>query len=257
MLRSLAYRAYLRRLRKSLAGAALPRHVGLVMDGNRRWARGEGLASASLGHKQGAAHVEEVLTWCTRLGIKHVTVFVCSTENLTRRDDAEVAFLMRVIEDAVETHLDVPNPQWHVHIAGMLDVLPDSTSRALKAAVEATRECTTGAHLTLAVGYGGRQEVVDALRELLESEALLGTTLDELAARVTGDDISRHLYTAGHPEPDLVIRTSGEHRLSNFLLWQSVNSELYFCEAYWPAFREVDFLRAVRTFAERRAAREV
>ncbi|MGH3523323.1 MAG: undecaprenyl diphosphate synthase family protein, partial [Mycobacterium sp.] len=94
-------------------------------------------------------------------------------------------------------------------------------------------------------------------RELLESEALLGTTLDELAARVTGDDISRHLYTAGHPEPDLVIRTSGEHRLSNFLLWQSVNSELYFCEAYWPAFREVDFLRAVRTFAERRAAREV
>ena len=245
----------MRRLRALLVDGALPQHVGLVMDGNRRWARGEGLASASLGHQHGAEHVAEVLTWCSQLGIKHVTVFVCSTENLTRRDDVEVAFLMQVIEDAVERHLDVPDPQWHVHVAGMLDVLPDSTSRALKAAVEATTRCTTGAHLTLAVGYGGRQEVVDAVRGLLESEALRGATLDELAARLTIDDIGRHLYTVGHPEPDLVIRTSGEQRLSNFLLWQSVHSELYFCEAYWPAFREVDFLRALRTFADRRAAR--
>jgi short-chain Z-isoprenyl diphosphate synthase len=222
------------------------------MDGNRRWARGEGLTSVSLGHQQGASHVEEVLTWCSRLDILHVTVFVCSTENLARRDDAEVAFLMNVIEEAVATHLAIPNPPWQIHIAGLLDVLPDSTARALKAAVEATRTCTTGAHLTLAVGYGGRQEVVDALRDLLAVEASLGTTLGDLASRVTADDISRHLYTAGQPEPDLIIRTSGEQRLSNFLLWQSANSELYFCEAYWPAFREIDFLRALRTFAERR-----
>jgi short-chain Z-isoprenyl diphosphate synthase len=104
----------------------------------------------------------------------------------------------------------------------------------------------------LAVGYGGRQEVVDALRDVLHERSAGGQSLDEIADTITADDIAAHLYTAGQPEPDLVIRTSGEQRLSNFLVWQSVRSELYFCDAYWPAFREIDFLRALRAFADRR-----
>jgi short-chain Z-isoprenyl diphosphate synthase len=244
------YRLYTRRLRRQLAGRPLPRHVGIIMDGNRRWARQRGWADPSVGHKYGAEHVENVLTWCQRAGIKHVTVFVCSTENLTSRGGAEVAYLMTVIENVVADKLS-RHPTWQVHIAGDLDVLPDTTARALKRAVEASRGCTTGAHVTLAVGYGGRQEVIDAFRALLHEHADKGTTLGELAETLTTQDVARHLYTAGHPDPDLVIRTSGEQRLSNFLLWQSAYSELYFCEAYWPAFREIDFLRALRSFAAR------
>ncbi|MFJ2868279.1 polyprenyl diphosphate synthase [Kitasatospora sp. NPDC087314] len=247
LLRSL----YTRRLRSEVMAAPLPRHVGLIMDGNRRWARQMGMANPSLGHKVGAEHVEEVLSWCEALGIKHITVFVCSTENLQRRGDTEVAYLMRLIEQVVVDRLTRPDGRWQVHLAGMTDVLPDSTARALKEAVEATRTCTTGAHVTLAVGYGGRQEVVDAVRDLMYARAEAGASLTEAADALTVDDIAPHLYTAGQPDPDLVIRTSGEQRLSNFLLWQSAYSELYFCEAYWPAFREVDFLRAVRSFAAR------
>ena len=244
------YRLYTRRLRGQLAGCPMPRHVGIIMDGNRRWARQQGMANPSLGHKFGAEHIENLLTWCQRAGINHVTVFVCSTENIANRGDAEVAFLMEVIEHIVARQLS-RDPAWQVHLAGDLDVLPDTTARALKEAVEASRDCATGAHVTLAVGYGGRQELIDAVRALLWEQADNGTTLAELAETITADDIARHLYTAGQPDPDLVIRTSGERRLSNFLLWQSAYSELYFCEAYWPAFREIDFLRALRSFAAR------
>lgn len=226
------------------------------MDGNRRWARQMGLASPSLGHKYGAEHVEDVLRWCEQAGIKYVTVFVCSAENLRRRGDAEIAFLMHVIEDVVSGRLARPDATWQVHIAGTLDVLPDTTARALKEAVETTRTCETGAHVTLAIGYGGRQEVLDAIRAVLYEQADTGGTLLELAGSLTTGDIARHLYTAGQPDPDLVIRTSGEQRLSNFLLWQSVSSELYFCDACWPAFREIDFLRALRDYAARQRNRE-
>ena len=248
--REFIYRLYARRLRKQLAGGQLPRHVGIIMDGNRRWARRQGMADAGLGHQYGAHHVENVLNWCEKTGIRHVTVFVCSTENLASRGDAEVAFLMQVIEQVIADKLS-RDPAWQVHLAGALDLLPDTTAQALKQAVEASRDCTTGAHVILAVGYGGRQEVIDAFRSLLYERAARGATLAELAETITTGDIARHLYTAGQPDPDLVIRTSGEQRLSNFLLWQSAYSELYFCEAYWPAFREIDFLRALRSFAAR------
>jgi short-chain Z-isoprenyl diphosphate synthase len=246
----LAYGLYARKLRKQLIGGTLPKHVGLIMDGNRRWARQKGLADPSLGHKYGADHIEDVLNWCAKAGIKHVTAFLCSTENLSKRDDAEVAYLMEVIEKIVVDRLSV-DPAWRVHIAGSLDLLPATTAEALKRAVEASRGCATGAHVTLAVGYGGREEVIDALRAVLYEHVAAGTTLAELAGTLTIEDVARHLYTAGQPDPDLVIRTSGELRLSNFLLWQSAYSELYFCEAYWPAFREIDFLRALRSFAAR------
>jgi len=176
-----------------------------------------GLASPSLGHKYGAEHIEDVLNWCEQAGIKHVTVFVCSAENLQRRGDAEIAFLMQVIEEVVADSLAGPEATWQVHTAGLLDGLPDTTARALREAVERTRECATGAHVTLAIGYGGRQEVLDAIRALLYEQADTGGTLTGLAEILTTDDIARHLYTAGQPDPDLVIRTSGEQRLSNFL----------------------------------------
>ena len=245
------YALYARRLRRQVATGPLPRHIGLIMDGNRRWARQAGLASPSLGHKYGGEHVEDVLAWCEALNVQHVTVFVCSTENLLRRGDEEVAFLMQVIEELAARHVARPDPRWRLHVAGSLDLLPDSTARALKQAMEATRECRTGAHLTLAIGYGGRQEVIDAIRDLLYEQAQAGRTLPEVADSLTAQDLTRHLYTAGQPDPDLVIRTSGEQRMSNFLLWQSAYSELYFCDAYWPAFREIDLLRAIRSFAAR------
>jgi short-chain Z-isoprenyl diphosphate synthase len=159
--------------------------------------------------------------------------------------------LMRVIEQMVADRLGRRDARWQVHVAGMLDALPDTTARALKNAVEATRDCATGAHVTPAVGYGGRQEVIDALREHLHERAETGESLADVASTLTVDDIARHLYTAGQPDPDLIIRTRGEQRMSNFLLWQSAYSELYFCEADWPAFREIDFLRALRSFAAR------
>jgi short-chain Z-isoprenyl diphosphate synthase len=169
-----------------------------------------------------------------------------------RRADAEVAYLMRVIEEVIAARLARPGSGWQVHVAGLLDVLPDSTARALKDAVEATRECPTGAHVTLAIGYGGRQEIIDAVRDLLTEADVAGKSMADLAANLTAEDLTAHMYTIGRPDPDLVIRTSGEQRLSNFLLWQSAYSELYFCEAYWPAFREIDFLRALRSYAVRK-----
>ncbi|MFF3571925.1 polyprenyl diphosphate synthase [Nocardia jiangxiensis] len=245
------YEVYTRRLRHQLAGAELPRHVGLIMDGNRRWARKKGLADTRLGHRYGAEHAENVLAWCESLGIRHVTVFLCSTENLQNRRNDEIDFLMQVVEDLVTDRLGRPDSGWQLHVAGSMDVLPDTTARALKNAMEATRDCTTEAHVTLAIGYGGRQEIIDAFRDLLYENASQGRSLADIANTLTAEDLAAHLYTANQPDPDLVIRTSGEQRLSNFLLWQSAYAELYFCEAYWPAFRELDFLRALRNYASR------
>ncbi|GAA3517239.1 polyprenyl diphosphate synthase [Actinocatenispora rupis] len=248
-LRGLAYRWYERRLRASLAGGPLPRHVGLIMDGNRRWAREMGFTNVSVGHQHGADHVDEVLDWCAGLGVDHVTIFVASTENLTNRPDAELRFLTTALERTVTRRVARADNAWRLRIAGRLDLLPDTTAHALK--VAADQSPADGPCLTVAIGYGGRQELVDAFRSLLADAANAGTTPAELAETVTADDIAAHLYTAGLPDPDLVIRTSGEQRLSGFLLWQSAYSELYFCDVYWPAFRHVDFLRALRSYAAR------
>jgi short-chain Z-isoprenyl diphosphate synthase len=249
--RRLAYRLYERRLRRRLRGAQLPRHIGLIIDGNRRWAKAAGLTSPSDGHRHGAQHIWDALTWCRAAGIRHVTVFVCSAENLARRDDAEVAALMEIIEQVVLTRIATPDPYWQVHVAGLVDMLPGGTARALKDAAAATSNCPTGAHVTLCVGYGGRQEIVEAVRAFLEERAGSGATLADLAAQLQPGDIARYLAGAGRPEPDLIIRTSGEQRMSNFMLWQSTDAYLHFCDCYWPAFREVDFLRALRDFAAR------
>ncbi|ASW55221.1 polyprenyl diphosphate synthase [Plantactinospora sp. KBS50] len=249
--RRLGYALYARRLRRRLPPEHLPRHIGVILDGNRRWARHAGLANPGLGHRAGAERVEKLLSWCQQLGIRHVSLFVCSTENLRRRDATEIAHLMRLLEQVVADTLARPAARWRLHVVGDPGVLPDSTAHALKRAVEATRDCASGAQLTLAIGYGGRQEVVEALRQLLAERADAGEDLGEVASTLSVEDIARHLGTAGRPDPDLIIRTSGEQRMSNFLLWQGAYAELYFCEAYWPAFREIDLLRALRSYAAR------
>ncbi|MYV99101.1 polyprenyl diphosphate synthase [Streptomyces sp. SID3343] len=249
--RRAVYGLYARRLRSRLTDAEIPRHVAMVMDGNRRWARQMGFDNPSEGHRHGAEHVDEVLDWCVELGINRATIFLASTDNLRKRTSSEVEFLMKIIEDVVAEQISRPANPWRLHLAGRLDGLPDSTRNALKLAAEETRDRDAGFDLTVAVGYDGRDEIVDAIRSFLDHEAQAGASLDDVAQRLTADDIAAHLYTSGQPDPDLVIRTSGEMRMSGFLLWQTAYSELYFCDVYWPDFRRVDFLRALRSYAAR------
>jgi short-chain Z-isoprenyl diphosphate synthase len=245
-LRGLVYRVYERRLEGSLSPSAIPRHVGVMCDGNRRWARSEGLADVSSGHQAGADKIFELLQWCNAAGVEVVTLWLLSTDNLSR-PAAELEPLLRIIEDTVRA---LVAQQWHVKPVGALDLLPAETARALKDVEEATSG-NGGLLVNVAVGYGGRHEIADAVRSLLQDHATRGTSLEDLAQVLTAEHIAEHLYTAGQPDPDLVIRTSGEQRLGGFLLWQTTHSEFYFCDAYWPAFRRVDFLRALRSYAAR------
>jgi short-chain Z-isoprenyl diphosphate synthase len=244
--RDLAYRLYERRIEASLSPESIPRHVGVMCDGNRRWARSAGLADVSSGHQAGADKIFEVLQWCRQTGVEVVTLWLLSTDNLDR-PAAELEPLLRIIEDTVR---ELVAQNWHVNPMGALDMLPAGTAQVLKDASEATA-VQTGLLVNVAVCYGGRREIADAVRSLLQDHATRGTTIEELAEILDVEHIAEHLYTAGQPDPDLVIRTSGEQRLSGFLLWQSAHSEFYFCDAYWPAFRRVDFLRALRSYAAR------
>jgi len=244
--RDLVYRLYERRIEASLSPQSIPRHVGVMCDGNRRWARSAGLADVSSGHQAGADKIFEVLQWCRETGVEVVTLWLLSTDNLTR-PASELEPLLRIIEDTVR---GLVAQQWHVNPVGALDLLPAGTAQVLKDAAEATSE-HAGLLVNVAVCYGGRREIADAVRSLLQDHATRGTTIEELAEILDVEHIAEHLYTAGQPDPDLVIRTSGEQRLGGFLLWQSAHSEFYFCDAYWPAFRRVDFLRALRSYAAR------
>jgi short-chain Z-isoprenyl diphosphate synthase len=244
--RDLAYRLYEHRIEASLSPQAIPRHVGVMCDGNRRWARSAGLADVSSGHQAGADKIFEVLQWCRQMGVEVVTLWLLSTDNLAR-PASELEPLLRIIEDTVR---GLVAQNWHVNPMGALDLLPADTAQVLKDAAEATAT-QTGLLVNVAVGYGGRREIADAVRSMLQQHATRGTTIEELAEILDVEHIAEHLYTAGQPDPDLVIRTSGEQRLGGFLLWQSAHSEFYFCDAYWPAFRRVDFLRALRSYAAR------
>jgi short-chain Z-isoprenyl diphosphate synthase len=226
----------------------MPRHVGVILDGNRRWARASGARDVSTGHRKGADKIEDFLGWCDDAGVDVVTLWLLSTDNLTRSPD-ELTPLLEIISSVVQS-LAAPARNWRIHPVGSIDLLPDEIAHVLKEAAEATAD-KTGILVNVAVGYGGRREIADAVRSLLIDAAQRGQTIDELAASVDVEHIAEHLYTRGQPDPDLVIRTSGEQRLSGFLLWQSAHSEFYFCDAYWPDFREVDFLRALRSYAAR------
>jgi short-chain Z-isoprenyl diphosphate synthase len=240
------YAAYARRLTRQLDPQALPRHVGVMLDGNRRWGRARG-AGAEEAYQAGADNIENLLAWCDESGVEVVTLWLLSTDNLNRPEQ-ELRPLLGIIEAAVDdlaaTH------RWRMHPVGALDLLPSATAARLKGAEDRTRD-VDGMIVNVAVGYGGRREIADAVRSLLQEQAAKGTSIEELAEVIDVEHIAEHLYTKGQPDPDLVIRTSGEQRLSGFLLWQSAHSEFYFCEAYWPDFRKVDFLRALRAFGER------
>lgn len=246
-----AYRIYELRLRQELARAKddLPRHIAVLCDGNRRWARDAGHDDVTYGYRMGAAKIAEMLRWCQEAGIEMATVYLLSTENL-RRDADELASLIEIITEVVE-EICAPANQWSVRTVGDLELIGEEPARRLRDAVQSTGGNGGTFHVNVAVGYGGRQEIVDAVRALLAKELANGATGDRLIEAVTAEAISENLYTSGQPDPDLVIRTSGEQRLSGFLLWQSAYSEMWFTEAYWPEFRRVDFLRALRDYSAR------
>lgn len=240
------YRVYERRLAASLPRDRVPRHVGVILDGNRRWARSVG-ESAATGHKAGADKIAELLEWSEDVGVEVVTLWMLSTDNLAR-DPRELEMLLSIIEAAVRDL--AAEHRWRIQPVGSLDLLPASTQAALREAQEATKD-VRGLHVNVAVGYGGRREIADAVREFLRTRAAAGVALEQIVEDFDVEHIAEHLYTRGQPDPELVIRTSGEQRLGGFLLWQSAQAEFYFCEAYWPDFRRVDFLRAVRDYAAR------
>ncbi len=246
------YRLYEMRLRQGLTASKheLPRHIAVLCDGNRRWARDAGHDDVSYGYRVGATKIAEMLRWCQEAGIEMATVYLLSTENL-QREPEELSSLIEIITDVVE-EICAPANRWSVRTVGDLELLGEEPARRLRDAVQSTEsEAATGFHVNVAVGYGGRQEIVDAVRGLLGKELANGATGEQLIEAVTAEAISENLYTSGQPDPDLVIRTSGEQRLSGFLLWQSAYSEMWFTEAYWPEFRRVDFLRALRDYTAR------
>ena len=242
------YRLYINRLRRRLDPGAVPHHLAMMIDGNRRWAKQLGYETAAHGHRAGAAKMKEFLRWCDDVGIRVVSLYLLSNDNLRKRDSRELSDLIEIIAELADelSH----ERDWRVKHVGRADALPADLARVLADVEERTKD-HTGMHVNLAVGYGGRGEIVDAVRSIIAKHDELGGSLEELAASLTPEQIGEHLYTGGQPDPDLVIRTSGEQRLSDFLLWQSAHSEFYFVEALGPDLREVDFLRAIRDFASR------
>ncbi len=237
--------------REVKANGKLPGHLGLILDGNRRFARAAGM-QREMGHSIGAEKAHEVLQWCLELGIPAATIWVLSTDNKSR-DPEELAHILRLLEQ--EARNLATDPRIHangvrVRAIGQHENFPPNVLNALQE-LEARTSHYTGMRLNIAVGYGGREEIVDAVKAHLRTQAAQGRTLGEVADTLAPDDISRHLYMADTPDPDFIIRTSGEIRLSGFMLWQSVYSEYYFCDVYWPGFRRVDFLRALRDFQGR------
>lgn len=242
------YPLYEARLLRELDGVDQPKHIAVIVDGNRRWAREAGFADVSHGHRIGAQKVGELVSWCADTKVEVVTVYLLSTENLSRTSE-EIDLLFGIISGVV-TELSSGESGCRVRLVGQLDLLPEPIAAQMQAAAEKTAE-NTGVTVNIAVGYGGRQEIVDAARDIVREEEESGTPVGEIAEKITVDSMSHHLYTRGQPDPDLVIRTSGEQRLSGFLLWQAAYSEIWFTETYWPAFRKIDFLRALRDYSQR------
>ncbi len=242
-----AYQTYEKRLLKEVMGQPVPHHVAVIMDGNRRYANEFGLVVAQ-GHEKGKQKLEEMLEWCLELGIKVLTVYAFSTENVGREKD-EVETLMRMFVKNFKTLGDDERVHKHrirVRVLGQKDMLPEDVQDAIAYAEEKTKDYVEYS-FNVAVGYGGREEIVHAIKKLAEAVK----AGDLKVADITQRTVSDYLYTSDLPDPDLILRTSGEERISNFLLWQLAYSELYFSDVYWPGFRKIDFLRAVRSYQQR------
>lgn len=243
-IKSLLYPLYERRLVRHLDFSQTPHHVGVILDGNRRWAKSMGEKTA-VGHQAGAQKIIEFLGWCEEAQVKVVTLWLLSTDNF-KRSQAELDDLIKIIGESVET-LSATG-RWNIKAVGALELLPEWLRAQLE---ELPQRKGSALEVNVAIGYGGRREIVDAVKSYLGSEGEQGHSLEEAAENLNPEEISKFLYTAGQPDPELLIRTSGEQRLGGFLLWQSALSEFYFCEAYWPDFRRVDFLRALRDYSQR------
>ena len=245
----LLYSTYESRLASELDRDRMPKHVAVLADGNRRWARlnapGQPLVA---GYKAGADKLKEFVGWCDEAGLHVVTLWVLSTDNLSRNESDELLPLLDVIQQLVVDLAAVG--RWRVQAVGDMTLLPEPMAAALEDAKQRTAE-VDGMLVNVAIAYGGRHELRDAMASLLREEAAKGSTLEQVAENLDIDQIGEHLYTKGQPDPDLIIRTSGEQRLSGFLMWQSAHSEFFFCDALWPDFRRVDFLRALRSFTQR------
>jgi undecaprenyl diphosphate synthase len=251
-LRQVLYHLYERRLEAEIRGRQLPQHIGLILDGNRRYARSVGLSDILDGHRLGANKLETVLTWCEELNIRMVTIWILSTENLQRPPE-EVAGLIRLIENRLRDAARDPKThtkRMRIRAIGKQELLPQSLQDAIREAEQATQGYE-GFFLNVAVGYGGRQEIVDAVQSLLKDSMAQGTSLGAAIEEVTPDNLEKYLYTYDLPDPDLIIRTSGEQRLSNFLLWQAAYSELVFVPTYWPDFDRATLESAIREYQQR------
>ncbi|HET7931014.1 MAG TPA: polyprenyl diphosphate synthase [Rhodanobacteraceae bacterium] len=246
-----AYRWYEHYLDAQVATDPVPAHIGLILDGNRRFARDIGL-EAMRGHQYGVDKLREVLEWCLDLDVGHVTLYVFSTENFNRAQDEVDSLLDLFVRESARLLQEprMKNGRVRVKIIGQRERLPDRVVAASEA-LELSTAGHDGMLLTIALAYSGREEITDAVKGLLNAAAASGSSLEALSASLKAEDIQRYLYTEGTPDPDFIIRTSGEQRLSGFLLWQAAYSEFYFCDVLWPAFRRIDFLRAVRTYQRR------
>ncbi len=243
-----AYNAYERRLLGQVRGGVVPRHVAIIMDGNRRFAREVGLGNPAEGHVKGKDKLEEVLQWCLDVGVRILTVYAFSTENLTRPTE-EVKELMRLFAENFRRVGDderVHKNRIKIQVFGDRDLLPADVLGAIEYAEGRTREYDQY-RFNIAVAYGGREEILDAIRDVVREAQAGNIEPDQIDEKL----FSKRLYTGDVPDPDLVLRTSGEERISNFLLWQLAYAELYFVDVYWPGFRKIDFLRAIRSYQQR------
>jgi len=243
------YGVYERWLREQISSKPKPGHIGVITDGNRRWARQHDMIPWE-GHQEGADRVEDFLSWCMELGIKTVTLYSFSTENF-KRDEKEVQELMRLFEKTLEEVKEadyIHKNRVRIRALGRTRMLPQRIQDLIHEVEEATKEYDSY-YLNVAIAYGGRAEIVDAAR-MIAAEVMNGEVRPE---DIDEEVIEAHLYTAHlpQPDPDLVIRTSGESRLSNFLVWQSAYSELFLVDVYWPAFRKIDLMRAIRSYQQR------
>ena len=244
-IKSLLYPLYEWRIVRDLDFSKTPHHVGVILDGNRRWAKANPNQGDPNGHKAGASKIIEFLGWCDDAEVRVVTLWLLSTDNF-KRSASEIQELLQIIGDTVDEL--AATGRWNIKAVGALDLLPEWLSQKLNN-LKPIRE--DGVEVNVAISYGGRREIIDAVKSYLSDEEKSGHSLDQAKANLSTDDISKFLYTAGQPDPELLIRTSGEQRLGGFMLWQSASSEFYFCEAYWPDFRRVDFLRALRAYSLR------
>ncbi len=256
MLQNLIYRWYERRLEREVRAAGIPRHVGVLPDGNRRFARDTNLGSTADGHRRGADTIARLIRWCDELEIPVLTLWVLSTDNFNRPEE-ELSGIFALVEEHMDGLAELQTTAHHprrIRAVGRRDLLPASTLAAIER-VERQTAGNTEAELLIAIGYDGREEIVDSVRRMIADHLTRGDSLEGLVADLRADEIAKYLYAPDVPDPDLIIRTSGELRLSGFMLWQSAYSEYYFCDVFWPAFRRIDFLRAIRSYGHRQRRR--